>query len=133
MRIQFEPQHAALRSWKTSSFYHFSGRSQSGGCGQVGCVHSTLWTLILNVMNPLTINVPNHIETSQVICFANQLIGFYTMGTPVVHGLTSSNALKFSTKFWRSDYRFRRNDFTPLCLKFEFCWYILFTSFLSMY
>ena len=28
-------------------------------------------------LNPLTINVPNHIETSQLICSANQLTGFY--------------------------------------------------------
>ena len=28
-------------------------------------------------LNPLTINVPNHIKTSQLICSANQLTGFY--------------------------------------------------------
>ena len=31
--------------------------------------------------NTLTINVPQHIETSQLLCSANQLIGFYMMGT----------------------------------------------------
>ena len=31
-------------------------------------------------MNLLTINVPHHIETSQLICIANQLTGFYMMG-----------------------------------------------------
>ena len=30
--------------------------------------------------NPLTTNVPHHIETSQLICIANQLAGFYMMG-----------------------------------------------------
>ena len=31
-------------------------------------------------INPLTTNVPYHIETSQLICIANQLTGFYMMG-----------------------------------------------------
>ena len=31
-------------------------------------------------VNPLTTNVPHHIETSQLICIANQLTGFYMMG-----------------------------------------------------
>ena len=35
---------------------------------------------ILADLNPLTTNVPHHIETSQLICNANQLIGFYMMG-----------------------------------------------------
>ena len=30
-------------------------------------------------VNPLTANVPHHIETSQLICNANQLTGFYMM------------------------------------------------------
>ena len=30
--------------------------------------------------NPLTINFPHHIETSQLICNGNQLTGFYMMG-----------------------------------------------------
>ena len=33
-----------------------------------------------NLLNPLTTNVPYHIETSQLICNANQLTGFYKMG-----------------------------------------------------
>ena len=32
------------------------------------------------VINPLTTNVPHHIETSQLICRANQLAGFYMLG-----------------------------------------------------
>ena len=32
------------------------------------------------LVNPLTINVPHHIETSQLICSENQLTGFYMMG-----------------------------------------------------
>ena len=31
-------------------------------------------------LNPLTTNVPHHIETSQLIYIANQLTGFYMMG-----------------------------------------------------
>ena len=30
--------------------------------------------------NPLTTNAPHHIETSQMICRANQLTGFYMIG-----------------------------------------------------
>ena len=32
------------------------------------------------VFNPLTTSVPRHIETSQLICNANQLTGFSMMG-----------------------------------------------------
>ena len=36
---------------------------------------------IINVeLNPLAANVPHHVETSQVICNASQLTGFYVMG-----------------------------------------------------
>ena len=31
------------------------------------------------LVNPLTINIPHHIETSQLICKTNQLTGFYIM------------------------------------------------------
>ena len=30
-------------------------------------------------INPATTNVPHHIKTSQLICIANQLTGFYMM------------------------------------------------------
>ena len=32
------------------------------------------------MFNPLPTNVPHHIETSQLICNANQLTSFYMMG-----------------------------------------------------
>ena len=32
------------------------------------------------IINTLTTNVPYHIETSQLICIANQFTGFYMMG-----------------------------------------------------
>ena len=32
-------------------------------------------------INSLTINVPHHMETSQLICIANQLTSFYVMGS----------------------------------------------------
>ena len=31
-------------------------------------------------LNPLTTNVPHHIESRQLICNANQMTGFYMMG-----------------------------------------------------
>ena len=34
----------------------------------------------LLAVNPLTTYVPHHIETSQLICIANQLTGFYMIG-----------------------------------------------------
>ena len=42
-----------------------------------------IWSLNENeslTVNPLTTSVPHHKETSQLICRANQLIGFYIMG-----------------------------------------------------
>ena len=42
--------------------------------------------------NPLTTNVPYHVETSQLICTANQLTVFFMTGTLVV--LKSSKVLK---------------------------------------
>ena len=35
---------------------------------------------ITHSLNPLTTNVPNHVETSQLIGIANHLAGFYIMG-----------------------------------------------------
>ena len=43
-------------------------------------------------VNPLTTNVPYHVETSQLICTANQLTVFFMTGTLVV--LKSSKLLK---------------------------------------
>ena len=37
-------------------------------------------TLNYSLFNPLTTNVPHHIEPSKLICTANQLAGFYMMG-----------------------------------------------------
>ena len=34
----------------------------------------------LKWINPLTTNIPHHIETSQLICNANQLTGSYMIG-----------------------------------------------------
>ena len=36
--------------------------------------------LVLEIHKAFTTNVPNHIETSQLIYIANQLTGFYMMG-----------------------------------------------------
>ena len=46
--------------------------------GVRGC-HSILGCFF--IFNPLTTNVPYHIETSQLICSANQLTAFYMMGS----------------------------------------------------
>ena len=35
--------------------------------------------LVFLIFNSLTTAVPHHIETSQLICIANQLTGFYMM------------------------------------------------------
>ena len=34
----------------------------------------------INLLNSLKANVPHHTETSQLICSANQLTGFYMIG-----------------------------------------------------
>ena len=38
-------------------------------------------------VNPLNASVFSHIETSQLICFSNQLIGFYMRATLAFNGL----------------------------------------------
>ena len=40
--------------------------------------------------NPLTTNASHHIETSPLICIANQLTGFYMTGTSFVNKLSIS-------------------------------------------
>ena len=39
-----------------------------------------MYNIIVSNINLLTTSVPYHIETSQLICDANQLTGFYMMG-----------------------------------------------------
>ena len=41
---------------------------------------SVMEDFFVKINNPLTTNVPYHIETSDLICSANQLTGFYMMG-----------------------------------------------------
>ena len=41
---------------------------------------SLMTSCFLELINPLTTNVPRHIETSELICYANKLTGFYMMG-----------------------------------------------------
>ena len=36
--------------------------------------------IVIRMIKPLITNVPHRIETSQVICSANQLTGFYVTG-----------------------------------------------------
>ena len=47
---------------------------------KVDCWFLYNWNIECKLPNPLTTNVPHHIETSQLICNANQLTGFYMMG-----------------------------------------------------
>ena len=42
---------------------------------------------IKGLINPLTTNVSHHIEPSQLICFANQLTGFYMRAPLALNGL----------------------------------------------
>ena len=53
-------------------------------------VDNKKWRSAWVVISPLTANVLL-IETSQLICSANQLTGFYMMGTLAVKGLTLAN------------------------------------------
>ena len=59
------------------------------------------------IVNPLTTNVPiidqcsHHIETSQLICTANQLTGYYMMGALMVNGLTKIAESSFLIKILR--------------------------------
>ena len=46
---------------------------------QISSTKLRMMTYIKRI-RPLTINVPHHIETSKLICSANQLTGFYMMG-----------------------------------------------------
>ena len=39
-----------------------------------------IWQNILVLIKPLTVSIPHYIETSLLICIANQLVGFYMMG-----------------------------------------------------
>ena len=51
--------------------------------GSVKIIHFAAISSIMyfgDSFNPLTINVSHHLETSQLICNANQLTGFYMIG-----------------------------------------------------
>ena len=62
-------------------------------------IHKQLFTKKLKYfVNLLMTNVPHHIETSQLICSANQLTGFYVMKTLVV------KRLKYAIKYQVSDF-----------------------------
>ena len=52
---------------------------------------------IFPILNPLTTNVPHHIETSQLICYANHLTGFYIRAALALNGL--KNFSKFAYNF----------------------------------
>ena len=39
------------------------------------------------MINPLMTNIPHHVETSELICSANQLTGFYIRATLALDGL----------------------------------------------
>ena len=56
------------------------------------------------IINSLTTNVPHYIKTSQLICFANQLTGFYMMGNI---GRSKVNVIE---NFQSIDYHFTFTD-----------------------
>ena len=49
---------------------------------------------MLEYLNPLNANVTHYIETSQLICIANQLIGFYMRATLAFNGLSEKSTGK---------------------------------------
>ena len=56
--------------------------------------------LSLSIYSTFNDQCSHHIETSKLICIANQLTGFYMMGTLVVKGLNSKNCVsRTNTRF----------------------------------
>ena len=47
---------------------------------------------LAHIFKPFNDQCPSHIETSQLICRANQLTGFYVGGKLIVKGLSNSTA-----------------------------------------
>ena len=66
-----------IKKWGIGSSFNL-GRS---ACNSVG----------KRLFKPFNDQCSHHIETSQLICSANQLISFYMMGTLVVKGLNSAS------------------------------------------
>ena len=69
--------------------------------------------LIFIEFNPLRTSVPHHIETSQLICNANQLTGFYMMRTLVVNGLSKLTSIPLTlpeNHIFSDDFRGERED-----------------------
>ena len=54
--------------------------SENQGGTERSLTRNGLQSSFVSLFNPLTTNVPHHIETSQLICRANQLTSFYMMG-----------------------------------------------------
>ena len=71
-------QSSFYKNKEVNNSYIHSSYQQLGHSGKQGqvCGFSIIWV----IFNPLTINVPHDIETSQLICIANQLIGSCMMG-----------------------------------------------------
>ena len=46
----------------------------------LGPCQISMMDLFAKIVNPLTTNAPHYINTSQLICIADQLTGFYMMG-----------------------------------------------------
>ena len=78
------------------------------------------------MLNPLTTNIPNHIETSQLIYPDNQFTGFYMRDALVVKGLRKKNkALNtqetlFASAFVACQYYFVTNVSGPMLTLFTF-------------
>ena len=62
-----------------SSLYNVSAFQKLPGFRNLQAVARISRHKLINV-NTLTTTVPHQIETSQLICIRNQLIGFYMMG-----------------------------------------------------
>ena len=57
----------------------------------------------LNLFKPFNNQCSHHIETSQFICRANQLTGFYMMGTLVVKRLSRAGAFSDDLVIFHED------------------------------
>ena len=56
-------------------------------CVIVFYMKANIFLNFLNLYEPFNDQCSHHIETSQLICSASQLTGFYMMGTLVIKGL----------------------------------------------
>ena len=85
----------------------------------------------LILLNPLTASVPHHIETSQLICIANQLTGFYFMGNIGREWVNSNTNISiFLAEIFLSLLTQRCKNLIFLKLTINFSYHLAFHSFI---